>query len=354
MEQNNQNLANKNLKVATFAGGCFWCMEAPFEKVSGIKKVISGYSGGDETNPTYEQVSSGSTGHLESIQVFYDPNEIDYSTILDVFWKQVDPTDNGGQFVDRGKQYGTAIFYHSNQQRTLAQNSKDALEKSGKYSSPIITPILEFKSFYPAEDYHQNYYKKNPLQYHYYRFGSGRDKYLNKIWGKEAKSYKKSEGNQVLNENKDNNSFNEDFTMPTDEELRNKLTPIQYKVTQEDGTERAFNNEYWNNHEEGIYVDIVSKEPLFSSTDKFDSGTGWPSFTKSIKQNSLTENKDNKLFMTRTEVRSKIADSHLGHVFSDGPKPSGLRYCINSAALEFIPKAELENKGYEEFLKLFD
>ena len=325
------------VRTATLAGGCFWYVESDFEKAPGVVKVISGYTGGTQDNPTYE--TYGNKGHVEAVQVYYDSSKITYEQLLDVFWRHIDPTDPAGQFVDRGPQYRSAIFYHDDEQKVLAEKSKETLNKSGRYKKPVVTEILKFTRFYEAESYHQDYYKNNPLRYKYYRHGSGRDQFLEKVWKKDAG------GTSSPSERT--------YKKPADQAIRKKLTHLQYEVTQRDGTEPAFNNEYWDNKKEGIYVDIVSGEALFSSLDKYDSGTGWPSFTRPLEPANIVEKEDNSLFTRRTEVRSKYADSHLGHLFPDGPQPTGLRYCMNSAALRFILKENLEKEGYGNYLKLF-
>ncbi|MDR3640631.1 MAG: peptide-methionine (R)-S-oxide reductase MsrB [Humidesulfovibrio sp.] len=344
-EHKEAGMKTETLAIATFAGGCFWCVESDFSHVPGVAQVTSGYAGGAEPNPTYSQVSEGLTGHRESVQLHYDPAKVSYRQLLEWFWRHHDPTDVGGQFCDRGKQYRPAIFVHNAEQRREAEESKQRLIDSKVLAKPVLTPIIDYTTFYPAEDYHQRYFEKNPLRYKFYRYNCGRDQTLRGIWGTEAdKPFSAYTAAAVAPGA---------WVKPSREQLKARLTPMQFKVTQENGTEPPFTNEYDANKREGIYVDILSGEPLFSSKDKFDSGTGWPSFTRPLEPGNIVEREDSSLFSTRTEVRSRLGDNHLGHVFPDGPKPTGLRYCMNSAALRFIPKQDLAKDGYGAYLKLF-
>jgi peptide methionine sulfoxide reductase msrA/msrB len=315
-------------KLATFAGGCFWCMVKPFDKYDGVYKVVSGYTGGLVENPTYDEVCKGNTGHFEAVQITYDDEIMDYRDILNIFWKQIDPTDDGGQFFDRGSQYRTAIFYQDGDQQEMALKSREEIATSGVFDKEIVTQILPLGEFYKAEENHQDYYKKQPEHYKMQFKNSGRYNFIKSYW----------DGNNVNRE-----------------ELRKSLTLLQFEVTQNDMTEVPFENEYYNNEREGIYVDIVSGEVLFSSKDKFDAGCGWPSFSRPVEDSSVMEKADFSQGMCRTEVRSTKANSHLGHVFEDGLKElGGLRYCINSASLRFIAKEDMDKEGYGEYLKLLD
>lgn len=345
-----------SLAVATFAGGCFWCVEAGFEKIPGVVEAVSGYTGGDEKNPNYQQVAGGKTGHTEAVQVYYDPEVITYEGLLQGLWRMMNPTDVNGQFVDRGKQYRPGIFYHNAEEKRLAEKSIQALEDSDRYDNPVAIEVTPFESFYDAEEYHQDYYKKNPVRYKVYTFNSGRYQFIDDVWGEDREidytDYRPEAdaGDSGKAMSEPAASDQQAYQKPSDEKLRERLTDIQYKVTQEDGTERPFNNEYWDEKRAGIYVDVVSGEPLFLSTDKYKSGTGWPSFIRPISPEVVVEEEDRSWFGVRTEIRSALADSHLGHVFTDGPEPTGLRYCMNSAALKFIPKSDMADAGYGQYI----
>ena len=322
------------VEIATLAGGCFWCMEAPFESIDGVAKVVSGFAGGTEENPTYEQVSTGTTGYKEAVQVYFDPAVISYSEILGVYWRQFDPTNKGGSFHDRGPQYESAIFYRTDMQKKVAELSKMELDKSGTFDKPIVTEIQEFTTFYPAEEYHQDYAEKNPFRYKNYKEGSGRASFIKAVWGDE--------------------NVDQYIRNAKDESIKKNLTDLQYNVTQKNATEPPFDNKYFENDKPGIYVDIVSGEPLFSSKDQFQCASGWISFTQPIDTRFTQKKVDTSHGMNRVEVRSKIGDSHLGHVFEDGPEPTNLRYCINSASLKFIPKEKMKELGYGEYLWTVD
>ncbi|WP_078547686.1 peptide-methionine (R)-S-oxide reductase MsrB [Litchfieldia alkalitelluris] len=314
------------LETATFAGGCFWYMIEPFEKVKGVSEVILGYTGGKEVNPSFKKVCSGETGHFQAAQIRFDSTIIYYRELVEIFFHQIDPTDEEGQFNDRGQCFQSAIFYHSPYQKQIVEEYMVELEVSEHFLKPLVTKILPASSFYKADEFHQQFYIKNVFRYKLHRLKSGRDESLKKIWR----------------------------SVEQEEMLMNQLTPLQYGVTQLNQTEPPYQNEYWNNTKDGIYVDIISGEPLFSSTDQYDAGCGWPSFTKAI-ESSVKEEMDVTHHMVRTEVRSVKSDSHLGHVFPDGPvDQGGLRYCINSAALRFIAKEELVKEGYPQFLSLFN
>ena len=330
-----QKLDKEKSKII-FAGGCFWCTEAEFNHYKGVTEAISGYTGGNKDNPTYKEVSSGTTGHREAVLIYYDPSLVTLDELLNKYWSHIDPTDVDGSFADRGSQYTSAIYYFDESQKSIIEKSKSSLEKSGKFDKKIATEILPAVKFYPAEEYHQNYKDKNPVRYNYYREGSGRNEFIRLHW---------QDGTTTSLSNPSQ------YNRPTDDEIKSVLTAEQYNVTQKEGTERPFQNKYWDNKESGIYVDIVSGEPLFLSTDKYESGTGWPSFVKPVYSGAVTLHEDKKLFTTRVEVRSKVANSHLGHVFDDGPEGrGGKRYCMNSAALRFVPLSEMEKEGYGEYV----
>ncbi|NQV88063.1 MAG: peptide-methionine (S)-S-oxide reductase MsrA [Parcubacteria group bacterium] len=338
-------------ETITLAGGCFWCTEAYFQENPGVIDAVSGYAGGSEQDASYLKVSKGTTKHREAVQITYDPKLISTEEILDIYWSHIDPTSTEGQFADKGFQYTTAIFYHDDAQKEAAFDSKKRLEQSKLFTKPIATEVLSFANFFKAEEYHQDYYKKASDHYERYKKGSGRAGFVEETWAKDA-AIKFLETEQTTSMKK---STKTDYNYTDEEiaEMLKNLDPLAYHVVAENGTESPFKNKYWDNKAEGIYVDIVTKKPLFSSTHKYDSGTGWPSFWRTIDDDSVTLHADNSLSTTRTEVRSDAG--HVGHVFNDGPvEEGGRRFCTNSASLLFVSKEEMKSQGYEKYLYLFN
>lgn len=343
-------MGTEGYETITLAGGCFWCTEAYFQEHLGVIDAVSGYAGGSEQDASYLKVSKGTTAHREAVQVTYDSKVVSTEEILDIYWSHIDPTNTEGQFADKGFQYTTAIFYHDDAQKEIVLDSKKRLEQSGLFKKPIATEVLSFANFFKAEEYHQDYYKKSSDHYERYKKGSGRAGFVEETWAKDA-AIKFLETEQTTSMKK---SIKTDYNYTDEEiaEMLKNLDPLAYHVVAESGTESPFNNKYWDNKAEGIYVDIVTKKPLFSSTHKYDSGTGWPSFWRTIDDDSVTLHEDNSLSTTRTEVRSDAG--HVGHVFNDGPvEEGGRRFCTNSASLLFVPKEDMKVQGYEKYLYLF-
>lgn len=308
------------------AGGCFWGVEAYIARIYGVAVVTVGYANGNTQNPTYEDVCFKNTGFAETAQVSYDPEKISLEKLLQYYFKIIDPTSLNKQGNDRGDQYRTGIYFTDEKDFKVIKEVV-AMEQK-KYSKTIVTEVLPLKNYYLAEEYHQDYLEKNPNGYCHVDFSNLGDQ--NKV---------------VVNEN--------DYKKPSDAELKNILTPQQYNVTQKSATEPSFSGEFWDNHKAGIYVDVTTGEPLFSSDDKFDSGCGWPSFSKPIDPYVVNYKVDKSFGMERTEVRSRVGDAHLGHVFNDGPiELGGFRFCINSVSLKFIPVDDMAKEGYEKFIPL--
>lgn len=341
MEQKQEEpmMNNDNLHTIYLAGGCFWGIEAYMKKLPGVRDTDVGYANGNTENPTYEQVCYDNTGHAETVKVVYDPALISTEQLLDGFFKVVDPTSINRQGNDRGSQYRSGIYYVDEADKAIAESA--AARQKENYKDPVVTEILPLNQFYLAEDYHQDYLDKNPGGYCHINLNAT-DEFI----GEEGLGM--SDDLSVL-------IRPEDYPVPDDQVLKEKLTDIQYQVTQNNDTERPYTNEYAATFDKGIYVDVVTGEPLFSSEDKFESGCGWPSFSKPIIPEVVTEHTDTSFNMKRTEVRSRAGDTHLGHVFDDGPKDlGGLRYCINSASIRFIPFDDLETEGYGYLKPLFD
>ena len=331
-----------NQKTIYLAGGCFWGVEAYFERIPGVLDAVSGYANGNTENPSYEDVVRRNTGHAETVRIDYDPEQISLGEILQYYFRVIDPTSLNKQGNDRGTQYRTGIYYTDAAEKpVIAQALADLAQQ---YSKPVVVENEPLKQFFVAEDYHQDYLTKNPNGYCHIDVSLA-----NKPLSSEEKAKADAKAApQAATPAASGNSLDPArYHKPDAATIKSRLSAMQYNVTQNSGTERAFTHEYDHLFEPGIYVDIVSGEPLFSSADKYNSGCGWPSFTRPIVKEVITEHEDNSYNMHRIEVRSRVADSHLGHVFPDGPRDKGgLRYCINGASLRFIPLAEMDKEGY--------
>ncbi|GAB1536733.1 peptide-methionine (R)-S-oxide reductase MsrB [Geovibrio sp. ADMFC3] len=313
----------KNLKDIYFAGGCFWGVEEYFARVPGVYDVTVGYANGTTVNPTYREVCSGKTGHTETVHIQYDPKIISLKTLAEQLFKIINPTSVNRQGNDVGSQYRTGMYFVDPVDKPVLEAVMAEVQK--KYSKPLAVELMPLQNYYLAEEYHQDYLKKNPNGYCHISFDSLDEVQVEHKGIVDPQKYKK----------------------PSDAELKKMLTKEEYNVTQKAGTERAFSGKYWDHKEAGIYVDVVTGEPLFSSADKFDSGCGWPSFTKPIDPETVLEYEDKSFGMKRIEVRSRVGNSHLGHVFDDGPKDrGGLRYCINSVSIRFVSYDDMEAQGY--------
>ena len=344
--KNTTDMEKRDMNTIYLAGGCFWGTEHFLSMVHGVIEAEVGYANSNVPNPTYREVCTGRTGAAETVKVVYNPKEISLPFLLSLYYKTIDPTSLNKQGNDRGTQYRTGIYYTDASERPVIEESLAQLQRN--YSKPLAIEVAPLKNFYPAEDYHQDYLDKNPGGYCHINpglFKLAREVRDTTLIDKEATESVENTQNQ--------GSLERTYTKPSDKELRNKLTALQYQVTQNAATERPFANEYDKEFRPGIYVDIVTGEPLFLSTDKFESGCGWPAFSKPISADVVKGYMDNSHGMQRIEVRSKSGDSHLGHVFNDGPADKGgLRYCINSASLKFIPLADMQKEGYGDLIPL--
>jgi len=324
----------QGVQTAVFAGGCFWGLEGIFDRVKGVTQAVSGYSGGTKEHPSYEEVSSGTTGHAESVEVTYDPAVVSYGTLMKVFFSVgCDPTQLNYQGPDHGTQYRSALFYKTPEQEAAARAYLKTLNDAKIWPNPIVTEVTAFTSFWPAEDYHQHFLDKNPNWPYIVRFDLPKIAALNQQWPELVAEHKTLwHGLAVVGEH-------DAVTFPvtkTDAEWRQQLSGLAYEVLRHQDTERPFTGPLNDEHRKGTFYSAATGQPLFRSEDKFDSGTGWPSFTKPIDQRAVVLRVDNTFGMERVEVEDSSSGSHLGHVFDDGPAPTGLRYCMNSASMLFV------------------